>query len=98
MAAIDRDEVVRIAKLAHLHLDEQEIDRMAGELTAILGYVGQLSELDLEGVVPTAHGELGAVELRADVPGDSLEREAVLAEAPKTAAGAFAVAAFVEAE
>ena len=53
--AITRDEVVHVARLARLALTEEEIERFAAQLNAILEAVGKVAELDLEGVEPTAH-------------------------------------------
>ena len=53
--AISRDEVVHVARLARLALTEEELDRFAGQLDAILEAVGKVSELDLSGVEATPH-------------------------------------------
>ena len=52
---ITRDEVVHVAKLARLELTEDELERFAEQLNAILEAVGKVSELDLAGVEPTLH-------------------------------------------
>src|SRR4051812_7499451 len=88
---IDRDQVLHVAKLARLRLSEEEIERMAGELSGILEHVDRIAELDLDGVEPTSHVvELQNV-LRADVPHESLTPEVALGSAPDPAAGAFRV-------
>jgi aspartyl-tRNA(Asn)/glutamyl-tRNA(Gln) amidotransferase subunit C len=88
---IDRDQVLHVARLARLRLSNEEIDRMAGELSKILQYVEQMNELDLDGVEPTSHVvELQNV-LREDVPRPSLPRERTLEQAPDVAAGGFRV-------
>ena len=46
---VSRDEVQRIADLAHLAFDDAGLDRMAEELTKILSYIDQLSEVDVRG-------------------------------------------------
>jgi aspartyl-tRNA(Asn)/glutamyl-tRNA(Gln) amidotransferase subunit C len=93
---IGEDEVRTIARLAHLDLPADEIRRMTGELQRILGYVRQLGELDLEGVPPTAHGELGSMPLRSDAPREGLPHELALFEAPDVKEDGFAVPAFVD--
>ncbi len=50
--AVDRATVARIAKLARIRLPEQDLDPLAGELSNILTWIEQLSELDTEGVAP----------------------------------------------
>lgn len=80
-----------MAKLARLRLEEAEVEAMAGELSGILEHVDVIAKLDLDGVEPTSH----VVEIenvwRSDEPQPSLEREAVLAQAPASAEGSFRV-------
>jgi aspartyl-tRNA(Asn)/glutamyl-tRNA(Gln) amidotransferase subunit C len=88
---IDRDQVLHVAKLARLKFSEEEIERLAPELTKIVEYVEQMDRLDLEGVEPTSHVvELQNV-LREDVPRDSLPKERALDQAPDAADGGFRV-------
>jgi aspartyl-tRNA(Asn)/glutamyl-tRNA(Gln) amidotransferase subunit C len=88
---IDREQVLHVARLARLRLSEQEVDRMAGEMSTILEHVETMNKLDLEGVEPTTHVvELQNV-LREDVPRDSLPRERALEQAPDPADGGFRV-------
>ncbi len=88
---IDRDQVLYVAKLARLRLSEEEVERMTGELSGILGHVDRISRLDLEGVEPTSHVVALENVLRADVPWESLPREVALASAPEPVDGAFRV-------
>jgi aspartyl-tRNA(Asn)/glutamyl-tRNA(Gln) amidotransferase subunit C len=88
---IDREQVLHVAKLARLGLDESEVDRMERELSGILEHVDRISELDLQDVEPTAHVvELENV-LRPDEPRPSWPRERMLEPAPDPAQGAFRV-------
>jgi aspartyl-tRNA(Asn)/glutamyl-tRNA(Gln) amidotransferase subunit C len=88
---IDREQVLHVARLARLQLSEEEVDRMAGEMSTILGHVETMNELDLEGVEPTSHVvELQNV-LREDVPRECLPRERALEQAPDVADGGFRV-------
>jgi aspartyl-tRNA(Asn)/glutamyl-tRNA(Gln) amidotransferase subunit C len=91
--AITRDEVVHVAKLARLELTEDELERFAGQLNAILEAVGKVSELDLAEVEPTLHPlELSNV-FAEDEPRPSLPVEEALANAPDREGGAFRVPA-----
>jgi aspartyl-tRNA(Asn)/glutamyl-tRNA(Gln) amidotransferase subunit C len=91
--AITRDEVVHVAKLARLELTEDELERFAGQLNAILEAVGTVSELDLADVEPTLHPlELSNV-FAEDEPRPSLPVEEALANAPDREDGAFRVPA-----
>ena len=88
---IDRDQVLYVAKLARLRLSDEEVDRMAPELSKILEHVERMDELDLEGVEPTTHVvELQNV-LREDVPRPSLPTERALEPAPDVGDGGFRV-------
>jgi aspartyl-tRNA(Asn)/glutamyl-tRNA(Gln) amidotransferase subunit C len=88
---IEREQVLHVARLARLRLDEEEVGRMAGELSGILEHVDRIAELDLDDVPPTAHVvELENV-MRPDEPRPSWPREVVLEPAPDPVEGAFRV-------
>jgi aspartyl-tRNA(Asn)/glutamyl-tRNA(Gln) amidotransferase subunit C len=88
---IDREQVLHVARLARLRLSDDEVAKMAGELSSILDHVDRIAELDLDEVNPTSHVvELENV-LRPDEPRPSWPRERVLKPAPETADGAFRV-------
>ena len=90
-AVIERDQVLHVARLARLRLDEAEVEKMAGELSGILDHVDRIAALDLDDVPPTSHVvELENV-LRADEPRPSWPRDVVLAPAPDPDDGAFRV-------
>ena len=90
---ITREDVLHVAKLARLELSDEEVERMREQLSAILEAVGKVSELDLEGVEPTAH-PLDLVNVFAeDEPRPSLAREEALANAPGPEDGFFGVPA-----
>ena len=88
---IDRDQVLHVAKLARLKLDEEEVERMSRELSGILEHVERIQGLDLEGVEPTSHVVALENVLRPDEPRPSWPRERVLEPAPDPAQGAFRV-------
>ena len=81
--AITREQVLHVARLAHLDLTEDEVDRFRDQLSAILDAVSKVSELDLSDVPPTSH-PLDLVNVwRDDEPGPSLPPEDVFANAPR---------------
>lgn len=89
---IDREEVLYVARLARLRLGDDEVGRMAGELSQILGHIEKIGQLDLDEVEPTAHVvELENV-VRADEPRPSMDPERALEQAPEAADGGFRVA------
>jgi aspartyl-tRNA(Asn)/glutamyl-tRNA(Gln) amidotransferase subunit C len=88
---IDREQVLHVARLARLRLSEEEIARMSRELSSVLDHIEKISELKLEGVVPTSHViELENV-FRADEPRESWPTERVLESAPDVAQAGFRV-------
>jgi aspartyl-tRNA(Asn)/glutamyl-tRNA(Gln) amidotransferase subunit C len=88
---LERAQVVHVARLARLELDEAELEKMAGELSAVLDHVQRIRELDLEGVPPTAHATDLAGVMRADQPVPGLTHEQALAAAPEPVDGGFGV-------
>jgi aspartyl-tRNA(Asn)/glutamyl-tRNA(Gln) amidotransferase subunit C len=88
---IDRGQVLHVARLARLELSEEELERMAGELSGILEHVDRISALDLDGVEPTTHVVALSNVMRADEPEPCLPREKALEQAPDHADGAFRV-------
>jgi aspartyl-tRNA(Asn)/glutamyl-tRNA(Gln) amidotransferase subunit C len=88
---IDREQVLHVARLARLRLDDAEVEKMSREVSGILEHVEKIGEIDLDGVEPTSHVvELSNV-LRPDDPRPSMERERALEGAPDAAAGGFRV-------
>jgi aspartyl-tRNA(Asn)/glutamyl-tRNA(Gln) amidotransferase subunit C len=88
-AVIDREQVLHVARLARLRLSEEEVEKMAGELSGILGHVDRIGNLDLEGVAPTSHVVALENVWRADEPRPSLPQDVALATAPEPQDGAF---------
>ncbi len=88
---IDRAQVHHVARLARLELNDEEVERMARELSAVLEHVERIDELDLDGVEPTSHVIEVTNALRPDEPRPSLPREAALGAAPEVASGGFQV-------
>lgn len=88
---LDREQVLHVARLAKLELDESEVERMSAELSGILDHVARISELDLEGVAPTSHVVDVSSVVRADEPVECLPRDVVLAAAPEPVDGGFGV-------
>lgn len=72
-----------VAKLARLELTEAEVDRMTGQLDAILSYVAKLDELDTVGVAVTTHTQQVVNAFREDEVRPSLPRESALANGPE---------------
>ena len=88
---IDRDQVLHVARLARLRLDDAEVERMSGELSTILDHIEKIGELDLDDVEPTSHVISVENVLRVDEPRPSLPRERALESAPNPVGGGFGV-------
>jgi aspartyl-tRNA(Asn)/glutamyl-tRNA(Gln) amidotransferase subunit C len=88
---LQSEQVVHVARLARLALDESELERMGEELSAVLDHVDRIRELDLDGVAPTAHAVDLAGVMRPDEPVPGLTRDQALAAAPEPVDGGFGV-------
>jgi aspartyl-tRNA(Asn)/glutamyl-tRNA(Gln) amidotransferase subunit C len=89
---LDRTQVLHVARLARLELSEDEIERMAAELSHVLDHIEKIRELDLDGVPPTSHVVDVVNVLRPDEPTPCLPPEVALRAAPEPVAeGGFGV-------
>ena len=93
---ITRSEVQHVSRLARLALSEEELDAMTGEIDAILGYVDQLSALDTDGIVPTAHAVPMENAFRSDDVKPGFTPEQALCNAPDATGSAFRVRRVIE--
>jgi aspartyl-tRNA(Asn)/glutamyl-tRNA(Gln) amidotransferase subunit C len=88
---IDREQVLHVAKLARLELTEEEVARMATELSGVLGHIEKIGELSLDDVPATSHVVEVENALRPDEVQPSLPRDVALANAPAVQDGGFLV-------
>jgi aspartyl-tRNA(Asn)/glutamyl-tRNA(Gln) amidotransferase subunit C len=96
LMSLDPATVKRIARLARIRLEDEALPRLQGELNGILGWIEQLSEVNVEGVAPLTGGAQIALRLRTDEITDGGYPERVLANAPDRAGPFFAVPKVVE--
>ncbi len=75
-------DVRKVAKLARLELSEAQVEQYRTQLSAVLGYVRQLRELDVSGVEPMSHPIASSNRLADDVPGPTLTNTQLIAMAP----------------
>jgi aspartyl-tRNA(Asn)/glutamyl-tRNA(Gln) amidotransferase subunit C len=108
--SLDAATVRRIASLARIRLEEEEVGRMQAELNGILGWIEQLQSVDTEGVEPMAGGAPAypspqrgdaapgqpAMRMREDAVTDGGQAEAILANAPDRMGEYFGVPKVVE--
>ncbi len=94
--SIDVKTAARVAHLARIQVDAQDLPELAGQLSAILGFMEQLNEVDVDGVEPMTSVTPMAAPLRADEITDGGIQERVLANAPDAREGFFSVPKVVE--
>src|SRR5690606_1050462 len=94
--SVDTDTVKRVAKLARIAINDEAADRMTGELNAILGFVEQLNEVDVNGVEPLTSVIPMAMRLRGDEVTDGDKAADIVANAPAVADNFFMVPKVVE--
>jgi len=94
--SLDSATVRRIARLARIRVEEADVVRLQGELNGILGWIEQLSEVDVAGVTPLTGGAQIALRLRDDVVTDGNIPERILANAPDRVGAFFTVPKVVE--
>ena len=94
--SIDIETAARVAKLARIRVEEDELPALAQEFNNILGFIEQLQEVDVEGVEPMTGVTPMHLKRREDVVTDGSQPEKVLANAPDAREGFFAVPKVVE--
>jgi len=94
--SIDEGTARRVASLARIRVEDDAIPALAADFTAILGFVEQLSEVDVDGVEPMTSVTPQRLKRRDDVVTDGGQQAAVLANAPDAREGFFAVPKVVE--
>ena len=94
--SVDAATVRRIAHLARIAVTDAEIPHLQGELNAMLAFVEQLSEVDVEGVDPMTSVTPMEMKKRRDLVNDGGIAEKVVANAPATEDNFFLVPKVVE--
>jgi aspartyl-tRNA(Asn)/glutamyl-tRNA(Gln) amidotransferase subunit C len=94
--SVTLDTVKRVAKLARIAVDDEDAERMTGELNAILGFVEQLAEVDVSGVEPMTSVIPMELKKRQDVVTDGNKAGDIVANAPATDENFFLVPKVVE--
>jgi len=94
--SIDTETARRVAKLARIKVEEADLPELANEFSAILGFIEQLNEVDVDGVEPMTSVTPQGLKRRTDVVTDGDQPQAVLKNAPDAREGFFAVPKVVE--
>ena len=94
--SIDKDTAAKVAKLARIKVEEADLPALADEFNAVLGFIEQLSEVDVEGVEPMVSVTPMRLRRREDVVTDGGQQDKILANAPDAREGFFAVPKVVD--
>jgi aspartyl-tRNA(Asn)/glutamyl-tRNA(Gln) amidotransferase subunit C len=94
--SLDTGTVRRIAKLARIRVEAEDLPRLQAELNGILGWIEQLAEVDVKNVAPLTGGAQIALRLRADAVTDGNIAERILSNAPDRVGEFFTVPKVVE--
>lgn len=98
MPEITREDVAHLARLAHIDMSAEELERMTGELSVIVDSIKTVSEVAGDDVPATSHPIQLSNVYRDDVIGETLTNEEALSGAPDNAAGRFKVPAILDEE
>lgn len=88
---MNREDIQQLAKLAQLHIADDQVDEVAKRIGTVLELVDQLSAANTDGVAPMAHPLDAEQVLRADEITEPNVRETMQAIAPATEDGLFLV-------
>jgi aspartyl-tRNA(Asn)/glutamyl-tRNA(Gln) amidotransferase subunit C len=94
--SIDIDTARRVAHLARISVDKNDLPALAGELSQILTFMEQLNEVDIDGVEPMTSVTPMRLKRREDVVTDGNMQDKILSNAPDAREGFFAVPKVVE--
>ena len=94
--SIDTATAAKVAKLARIKVDEDDLPALAQEFNAILGFIEQLNELDVDGIDPMVSVTPMRLKRREDVVTDGDQQVRILSNAPDAREGFFAVPKVVE--
>ena len=88
---MNKEEVLYVAHLARLDLDEESIEKFAGQIDEILGYIEKLNQVETKDIKPTSHAISLTNAFRDDEEKEHIDRELALGNAPEKEEGQFVV-------
>ena len=94
--SIDKETIKHVAHLARIELQPNELEKLSGELQAIIGFIDQLSSLNIDQVKPASHILPISNVLRDDLPYLSLSSDQALKNAPSKKGNFFSVPKIIE--
>ena len=88
---IEREQVLKMAKLARLEMTPEELEKMTGSLNQLVAYMDMLKGLDLKNVEPMLSVDASARPLREDEVKPGLDKEKVFRNAPQVNLDHFSI-------
>jgi len=80
---MERSELEVTAELAHLELNDDELESLGAAVSRVVEYFSLMQSIDVSDLEPTTHVLLDKNRLRSDQPNDAVDREALLDNAPE---------------
>lgn len=96
MARLSTEEVIKVARLAHLKIPDEELEGMAAALSDVLGHIAILERLDTEDIAPTSHALKVENVFREDAATERFQKGTTLDNAPAKEQGYFSVPRIIE--
>ncbi len=94
--SLEKKDVTKIARLARVGVNKQDLDAYAHDLSGILGLIEQMNTVDTSHIMPMAHPLDQTQRLRADEVNESNQRELFQSQAPQLEAGLYLVPKVIE--
>ncbi|MBX7145918.1 MAG: Asp-tRNA(Asn)/Glu-tRNA(Gln) amidotransferase subunit GatC [Alphaproteobacteria bacterium] len=94
--SFDKNDMLKIAKLARIQIQSDEVESFSMEIKQILGWIEQLNQIDTSTIDPMVGCDITALHQRQDLVNDGGIRDQILANAPDSVLGFFTVPKVVE--
>ena len=92
----DKNSTLKLAKLARLSLNDEQLDSLEKDLTSIVSFIDQLKEINTEKIDPTSNSLNQDLILRDDIAENKLSNEYLLRNVPDSELGFFVVPKVIE--
>ena len=92
----DKNSTIKLAKLARLSVNDNQLNSLEKDLKSILQFIDQLKEIDTENIDPTSNSLDQKLILRDDIAEDALSNEDLLRNVPESELGFFVVPKVIE--
>jgi len=92
----DKNSTLKLAKLARLSLNDEQLDSLEKDLTSIVSFIDQLKEINIDKIDPTSNSLNQDLILRDDIAENKLSNEDLLRNVPYSELGFFVVPKVIE--